>query len=222
MSLGGRTAIVTGAASGLGRATAVALAAEGARVVVAGLQPDELERTVALIVEGGGEAVAVHVDVGDERAVARMADTARERFGGTDILVNNSATYPIGPWHEAEPEQWDRVLRVNTTGYFMCARAVREQMLERGGGAIVNIASVTFYEGTALLLSYVASKGAVIGFTRALAREVGEFGITVNAVAPGMTASDTRLGPPPAITSRHARADVRSTVFKFQRISSVR
>jgi NAD(P)-dependent dehydrogenase (short-subunit alcohol dehydrogenase family) len=114
-----------------------------------------------------------------------VADTAQQEFGGTDVLVNNAAIYPSHPWYEADADEWDDVMRVNVRGYFLCAKAVRPQMLERGGGAVVNIASVTFYEGTALILSYVASKGAVIGFTRALAREAGPEGIRVNAVAPG-------------------------------------
>ena len=123
--------------------------------------------------------------MGDEAAVLRLAETARSSFGGTDVLVNNAAIYPSHPWHEADAAEWDRVMAVNVRGAFLLAQAVRPQMLERGGGSIVNIASVTFYEGTALLLSYVASKGAVIGFTRALAREAGPEGIRVNAVAPG-------------------------------------
>ena len=176
---------MTGAGTGLGRATAQALAREGAWVVVAGLGPEDLEETRRLIEAAGGAAVAVEADMGDEAAVLRLAETARTSFGGTDVLVNNAAIYPSHPWHEADAAEWDRVMAVNVRGAFLAAKAVRPQMLERGGGSIVNIASVTFYEGTALLLSYVASKGAVIGFTRALAREAGPEGIRVNAVAPG-------------------------------------
>ena len=108
-----------------------------------------------------------------------------EREGGADILVNNAAIYPLGPWYEADAAQWDAVYATNVRGYFLLAKAVRPQMLARGGGAIVNVASVTFYWGEPLLVSYVASKGAVIGFTRALAREAGPENIRVNAVAPG-------------------------------------
>lgn len=185
MALAGKTAIVTGAASGIGRATARALAAQGASVVVAGLQPDGLRETVGLLEAAGGSAVAVEVDTSDPDQVTAMAARAADAFGGTDVLVNNAAIYPSHPWHEADKAEWDRVFAVNVTGYFLCARAVHEQMLARGGGSIVNVSSVTFFEGTSLLLSYVSSKGAVIGFTRALAREVGPEGIRVNAVAPG-------------------------------------
>ena len=184
MSFAGKTAIVTGAATGIGAATATLLAERGARVLAAGLQPDELRATVDAIVARGGEALAVDADVSDPAAIEALAAVA-EREGGADILVNNAAIYPLGPWHEADAAQWDAVFATNVRGYFLLAKAVRPQMLARGGGAIVNVASVTFYWGEALLASYVASKGAVIGFTRALAREAGPENIRVNAVAPG-------------------------------------
>ena len=185
MSVAGKTAIVTGAGTGIGRATAQLLAARGARVVAAGLQPERLRETVAEITVAGGEAVAVDADVSDRGAVEAVAARAQEAFGGTDVLVNNAAIYPIGPWHEVDAEQWDAVFATNVRGYFLMAQAVREQMVARGGGAIVNLASVTFFWGEELLVAYVASKGAVVGFTRALAREAGPEGIRVNAVAPG-------------------------------------
>jgi 3-oxoacyl-[acyl-carrier protein] reductase len=185
MSVEGRTAIVTGAATGIGRATARLLAERGARVVAVGLQPDELAATVKAIADSGGEAVAVNADVSDPDAIEAVAAAAETAFGGTDILVNNAAIYPIGPWHEMDAEQWDAVFATNIRGYFLMARAVRPQMIARGGGAVVNVSSVTFFTGNALLLAYVASKGAVIGFTRALAREAGPDGIRANAVAPG-------------------------------------
>ena len=185
MSVAGKTAIVTGAATGIGRATAQLLAERGARVVVAGLQPEGLEETAQTIAQAGGEAVVVHADVSEEHAIEDLAKRAQEAFGPTDILVNNAAIYPLGHWHEMTPDQWDEVFRINVRGYYLLARAVRPQMLARGGGAIVNVASVTFWTGAGLLSAYIASKGAVIGFTRALAREGGPEGIRVNAVAPG-------------------------------------
>jgi 3-oxoacyl-[acyl-carrier protein] reductase len=184
MSMAGKTAIVTGAGTGIGRATALLLAERGAKVVAAGLQPDELETTARTIAQAGGEAIAVHADVSDPEAIEQVA-AAAQRAGGADVLVNNAAVYPLGPWHEMEPAQWDEVFATNVRGYYLLAKAVRPQMLARGGGAIVNVASVTFWTGQALLLTYIASKGAVIGFTRALAREAGPDGIRVNAVAPG-------------------------------------
>ena len=181
MSVAGKTAIVTGAATGIGAATATLLAERGARVLAAGLQPEQLEATVAAI---GPAAIAVHADVSDPAQIEAVAEAA-QRVGGADILVNNAAIYPLGPWHEADAAQWDEVFATNVRGSFLLAKAVRPQMLARGGGSIVNVASVTFYWGEALLASYVASKGAVIGFTRALAREAGPENIRVNAVAPG-------------------------------------
>jgi 3-oxoacyl-[acyl-carrier protein] reductase len=185
MSVAGKTAIVTGAGTGIGRATARLLAERGARVVAAGLQPDALRETVKTITDAGGAAIAVDADVSDPDAIEAVAARAQEAFGGTDVLVNNAAIYPIGPWHEMDAAQWDAVFATNIRGYFLMARAVRPQMIARGGGAVVSVASVTFFTGNALLLAYVASKGAVIGFTRALAREAGPDGIRANAVTPG-------------------------------------
>jgi 3-oxoacyl-[acyl-carrier protein] reductase len=199
MSVADKTAIVTGAGTGIGRATAQLLAERGARVVAAGLQPERLRETVDAIIGAGGEAVAVDADVSDPDAIEHVAARAQEAFGGTDVLVNNAAVYPIGPWHEMDAAQWDEVFATNIRGYFLLARAVRPQMVARGGGAIVNVASVTFFTGEALLLAYVASKGAVVGFTRALAREAGPEGIRVNAVAPGAF--------PTAATEIHADQD---------------
>jgi 3-oxoacyl-[acyl-carrier protein] reductase len=185
MSVAGKTAIVTGAGTGIGRATAQLLAQRGANVVAAGLQPERLRETVEAIRAAGGEAVAADADVSDPAAIAAVAACAQEAFGGTDVLVNNAAIYPKGPWHEADAAEWDAVFATNVRGYVLLAQAVRPQMLARGGGSIVNLASVTFFWGEAELLSYVASKGAVVGLTRALAREAGPDGIRVNAVAPG-------------------------------------
>ena len=185
MSVAGKTAIVTGAGTGIGRATALLVAQRGARVVAAGLQPERLNETVDAITSAGGEAIAVDADLSDPTAIEQVAAAAQDAFGGTDVLVNNAAVYPIGPWHEMDAAQWDAVFATNIRGYFLMARAVRPQMIARGGGAVVNVASVTFFTGNALLLAYVASKGAVIGFTRALAREAGPEGIRANAVAPG-------------------------------------
>jgi len=199
VSVEGRTAVVTGAATGIGRATAELLAARGARVVAAGLQGERLREVAAGIVAAGGEAVAVEVDIAQEGAAETVADATRDAFGGADVLVNNAAIYPIGPWHEASAAEWDAVFATNVRSYFLLARALRPQMIARGGGSIVNVASVTFFWGEVELLSYVASKGAVVGFTRSLAREAGPEGIRVNAVAPGAF--------PTAATAIHADQD---------------
>jgi 3-oxoacyl-[acyl-carrier protein] reductase len=185
MDLRGKTAVVSGASSGLGRATALALGRRGASVVAAGLEPEGLEETAALLRDGGGRSIAVEVDISDSGAVEALAERAASEFDGVDVLVNNAGIYPSGPWFEADESEWDRVFAVNVKGYWLCARALRAQMVERGGGSIVNIASITFFLGTEGFLHYVSSKGAVVGFTRALAREVGPDGIRVNAIAPG-------------------------------------
>jgi NAD(P)-dependent dehydrogenase (short-subunit alcohol dehydrogenase family) len=198
VSVEGKTAVVTGAATGIGRATAEFLAARGARVVAAGLQPALLREVADGIVAAGGVAVAVDADLSTETATGAVAEAAAS-LGGADILVNNAAIYPIGPWHQATAAEWDAVFATNVRAYFLLAQALRAQMLARGGGSIVNVASVTFFWGEVELLSYVASKGAVVGFTRSLAREAGPDGIRVNAVAPGAF--------PTAATAIHADQD---------------
>src|SRR3954464_5768813 len=199
VSVEGKTAVVTGAATGIGRATAELLAARGARVVAVGLQPERLHEAVESIAAAGGEAIALDLDLSDPDAAQAVAAATRDAFGGADVLVNNAAIYPIGPWHEATAEEWDAVFATNVRASFLLARALRPQMVERGGGSIVNVASVTFFWGEVELLSYVASKGAVVGFTRSLAREAGPEGIRVNAVAPGAF--------PTAATAIHADQD---------------
>ena len=198
MSFAGKTAIVTGAATGIGAATAAARRARRARA-----RRRAAARRTARDRRGDRgrrrRGARVRRRRLDPAAIEAVAARAQEAFGGADILVNNAAIYPLGPWHEADAAQWDAVFATNVRGYFLLAKAVRPQMLARGGGAIVNVASVTFYWGEALLASYVASKGAVIGFTRALAREAGPENIRVNAVAPGAF--------PTAATEIHADQD---------------
>jgi 3-oxoacyl-[acyl-carrier protein] reductase len=175
---------VTGGSSGLGRASALALGRGGVSVIVAGLEPEGLDETVELIRREGGMATPVEVDISDHSQVEALAARAAA-FGGTDILVNNAAVYPNRPWHEISEQEWDFVFSVNVKGYFLCSKAIRPQMLDRGGGSIINISSITFFAGADEFLHYVSSKGAVVGMTRALARECGPEGIRVNSVAPG-------------------------------------
>jgi 3-oxoacyl-[acyl-carrier protein] reductase len=184
LKLEGKTAIVTGASSGLGRASALALGRSGATVVVAGLEPEGLDETVDLILREGGSATAIEIDISDSSQVDAMA-TGAASLGGTDILVNNAGVYPNRPWHEISEQEWDLVFSVNVKGYFLCSKAIRPQMLARGGGSIINISSITFFLGADEFLHYVSSKGAVVGLTRALARECGPEGIRVNSIAPG-------------------------------------
>lgn len=188
MRLEGKVAIVTGATQGIGRAIAGRLAAEGARLVVA-----DMCGAAEAADEIGGGAIGLGCDVSSEEDVARLADAVRAAFGGADILVNNAGVYSSlvpRPFDEIGVEEWRRVMDVNVLGAFLCCRAVVPLMRVRGGGRIVNINSGTPFKGVPFLLHYVTSKGAIIGFTRALAKELGAAGILVNAVAPGFTLSD--------------------------------
>jgi NAD(P)-dependent dehydrogenase (short-subunit alcohol dehydrogenase family) len=185
-SLAGKVAIVTGAAQGIGRAIADGLAREGARIVVADLRGAE---DAAEAYEGG---VGLTVDVADEQDVQRMADTVVERCGTIDILVNNAGLYaslPMRSFLEIPLDEWRRVMDVNVASMFLTCRAVVPVMQAGGGGKIINISSGTPFRGVPFLLHYVTSKGAIVAFTRALAKEVGKTGVLVNCVAPGFTMS---------------------------------
>ena len=189
-----RVIIVTGGGQGIGRAFAMRFAEEGARVVIADINGPTAEETAAEIGEAGGEALVSVTDVSDADATEAMAQVAIEKWGRIDGLVNNAAFFQRpqvtrGPIEEINPDEWDRVMAVNVRGPFLCCRAVLPHMKARGYGKIVNISSGTFFSGRSTT-QYVASKGAVIGMTRTLARETGDFGITVNSIAPGSTASD--------------------------------
>lgn len=186
-----RVGIITGAAQSIGREYALAAAAEGANVVVADIA--DPAPVVAEIEAAGGKALGVTVDVASQESTEAMAAAALERFGHVDFLVNNAALYGalrVQPWTSIDVEEWDRVMAVNVRGMFLCCRAVVPSMLERSKGKIINISSGTALAGTPGLLHYVTSKAAVIGLTRALAREVGPAGITVNTVTPGVTMSE--------------------------------
>jgi len=187
MPLAGRTALVTGAAGGLGSVTAAALARRGARVLVLDLPASPGIRVADQIEQetGPGAARFVPADLADlDAARVLVADLAAE-YGGIDILVNNAAIYPRKPLDQYTTQEWQQVQRINADAAFVCAQAVVPSMRRTGSGRIVNIASITFFGGFELLAPYVTSKGALVGLTRALARELGPSGITVNAVAPG-------------------------------------
>lgn len=183
--LDGRVSIVTGGAQGIGRAYCLGLAAEGSAVVVADVQDGSA--VVGEISARGGEALAVQADVSDLAATAAMADAAVDRFGRIDALVNNAAYFKQaqrGPFTAIGVAEWDRAFAVNVRGTWLCCRAVHPQMLQQGYGKIVNVSSNTPYKGVPGFLHYTSSKSAIIGLTRALAREVGGDGIAVNTVAP--------------------------------------
>lgn len=180
-----RVAIVTGAAQGIGKAIADRLAQDDVVVVIADVNEEKAKEVAKTL---GG--LAVKTDVSKPEDVANLVKTVMETYGRIDILVNDAALVPFVPWEQLTLEEWRRVMSVNVDGLFLMCRAVGDQMAKAGYGRIVNIASNVFVAGTPNLAHYVASKGAVIGFTRALAGEVGKHGITVNAVAPGLTESE--------------------------------
>lgn len=187
-----KVAIVTGGGKGIGAHYCTALAAEGARIIVADIV--KTENTVKTITDRGGVAVGVTCDVTDPYTVETVVRDAMNRFGSIDILVNNAALFAElhqKSFLEIDDSEWDRVMQVNVRGPFTLAKAVVPKMKKGAYGRIINIASGTVFKGTPLFLHYVSSKGAQIAFTRALSREVGQFGITVNCLAPGLTLSES-------------------------------
>jgi len=196
--LDGRVAVVTGGGGGLGAGICPALARLGARVAVAGRTKSKLQDVAAGVVEAGGTAIAVEVDIADRGSVEGMVERVVAEWGRLDILVNNAAVYHRKPWTEISEADWDHVLDTNLKGYFLCARAAYPHLKASGSGRVINVASVTFFGGVPFLLDYVASKGGVVGFTRALAREVGPDAITVNTLSPGAFPTDAeKIHPDP-------------------------
>lgn len=198
MRLKGRVAIVTGGAKGLGRAFALKLAEEGARVmVVTRKDMANLEKTVQQIKDLGGEAALFQADVARETDMLNMAEATNKAFGRIDILINNAAIYDgikRKPFYEIDPDEWDLVMTVNVKGAFLAARAVFPYMKAQGYGKIVNLSSEVFFTGSYGFAHYVASKGGIIGLTRALAVELGPHNICINCVAPGFTDTEASRG----------------------------
>ena len=198
-SLEGRVALVTGAGGGLGEGICMSLASAGATVACADIDLERAARVASMVAQSGGHSLALELDIAQGASVEAAVGRVTAEFEGVDVLVNNAAIYPRRAWTEISEQEWDRVLGVNLKGYFLCARACFASMKERGRGHIINVSSVTFFLGFSMLLDYVSSKGGVVGFTRALAREVGTDGITVNAIAPGAFPTDAeKIHPNPA------------------------
>ena len=204
MTLEGKVAIVTGGAQGIGAAIVNGLRAEGAEVVVADLTPPE-----------GG----IRADVSSEEDVDRMVEETVARHGRVDILVNNAGLYAslaMRPFTEIPLEEWRQVMDVNVASMFLTSRAVVPVMREQGGGKIVNISSGTPFRGVPFLLHYVTSKGAIVAFTRALAKELGKDAIHVNCVAPGFTMSDGVLAQPEVVEKLREASVAARTIQRDQ------
>lgn len=211
MRLKDKVAIITGGGQGLGREYAIKFCKEGAKVVIADINIDNAKEVEKTLADMGGEALAVKVDVSKSDEVNMMAEKAIEKFGKIDILINNAAVYygvPMKPFDTISEEEWDRMFNVNVKGMWLCIKAVTPDMKKNGKGKIINISSGTWLMGIPMILHYVTTKAAVVGMTRALCRELGEYNICINSIAPGFTmteASKTLPGRPPGLNEMIAQ-----------------
>jgi dihydroanticapsin dehydrogenase len=185
MQLQDKVAIITGAATGIGRATALLFAKEGASVVVADINEDDARRTVADIEDKGGSARFVQTDVSEAEDVQALMERSAEEMGGIDVIVNNAGAQRSGAVTEFEESEWDLLMRVNPRSCFLGAKYGVPYLRERGGGSIVNVSSLAGLKGGPGMTAYSASKGAIIAFTRALAEELAPDNIRANSVCPG-------------------------------------
>ena len=185
MRLKNKVAVVTGAASGFGAGTAELFAAQGAGVVVADISDEAGEAVVESINTSGGRAVYVHADVTSRGDAKRMIQAANDLGGGLDILVNNAGIARSNPVKVLQLEEWERILAINATGTFLCTRAFLGNMIDKRWGRVINVASIAGLQGGQYMAAYSASKHAQVGFTRALAAEVADQGVTANAICPG-------------------------------------
>jgi NAD(P)-dependent dehydrogenase (short-subunit alcohol dehydrogenase family) len=186
-----RVAVVTGAAAGLGQVFCAALARSG--VAVAGIDISDLSDTASAVADAGGDFLAVTADVTEPAAMEAAAEQVNGHFGRTDICVNNAGIYPLIGFEETSLELWRRVMSINLDGAFYTVRAFLPLLKQSTSGRIVNIASAVVWLAPPRMVAYTASKGGVIGFTRALASELGPTGITVNAITPSMIATKTAV-----------------------------
>ena len=188
MRLKDKVAIITGAARGIGAAFAIGFGKEGAKVVIGDIRDGQ--KIVDAIQKAGGQALYLKTDVTKQDQCNALAQAAVDRFGGIDILINNAGTLvTIKPFMEVTTEEWMQIMETNTLGPFHCTKAVFPYMKEKGG-RIINVSSGTVFEGVPGLPHYLASKGAVMAFTRGMARELGDYNINVNSIAPGFTHSE--------------------------------
>jgi NAD(P)-dependent dehydrogenase (short-subunit alcohol dehydrogenase family) len=186
MSLAGRVAIVTGAANGIGRAVALALARERARVVVCDIDGEGTFKVAEEIAGGNGECLAFQVDVTNAQDIDRLVAQTLDRYDRIDFLMNNAGIAGDAKFTDLTENQWRRMLDVNLTSMFLCCKAIVPVMIDQGAGKIVNASSQAAFDGSSEAAHYAASKAGVIGLTRSLARELGPYNITVNLIAPGI------------------------------------
>jgi NAD(P)-dependent dehydrogenase (short-subunit alcohol dehydrogenase family) len=199
MKLKDKVAIITGAGRGIGRAYALRFAEEGAKVVVADIVVELAQKVGEKIQSNGGEALAISVNVSDGTSVQEMVKKTMDRFGGIDILVNNAAHYRgigLRTWTDWTVEEWKKIWAVNVTGGWLCAKAVFPYMRAQGKGKIINMSCAANETGFAPLLPHTCSKGGVVSMTRALARALGGYGISVNCISPGYTLTESTVAMP--------------------------
>ncbi len=189
MTLDGKVALVTGGGRGIGKGIAGSLAREGAKILVADIDGKNAEAAAAELSEAGHEASAIQTNVTKADEVEAMVEAAYQRFGGLDVAVNNAGVVGAVPLAEMSEAEWDRIHSVNVKGVFLCCRAQAPRMAKKGGGAIINLASIAGKVGVPMLSHYCASKFAVIGFTNSIAKEFAQSGVRVNAICPGIVAT---------------------------------
>jgi NAD(P)-dependent dehydrogenase (short-subunit alcohol dehydrogenase family) len=188
----GRTVVVTGAAGGIGQEFCAALAQEGASDVV-GVDVADQAETRGRVEQAGSRFLGAQTDITDESACTALAERVASEAGGADILVNNAGVFPVVPFLETSLEEWRRIHGLNVEGTFLMTRALLPQMIAAGWGRVVNVASAVVWLGPPGMVAYTASKAALVGMTRALASEIGDTGVTVNAMTPGLTRTTTAL-----------------------------
>ncbi len=196
MRLEDRVAIVTGGGFGIGRVYSIGMAKEGAKLVLADINDEGMAMTEEAIGAEGGEVISVHTDVADQESVENMVRAAMDRFGRIDILVNNAALFtaiPVKNFDEIDVEEWDKVMAVNLRGPFLCTKAVVPHMKAQSYGKIINISSGSILRGNPRRVHYVTSKAGLVGFSRSMARALGDYNICVNSIMPGGTASEGTL-----------------------------
>ena len=198
MRLKGKVSIITGAGQGIGRATAIKFAKEGAKVAACDINVAAAEETAKLITDAAGEAIHFRIDVTDKETIAKMVEGVMAKWGRIDTLVNNAGIVQDAQFKKMTDDQFERVIDVNLKGVYNCTKAVVDIMLEQNSGCILNASSIVGIYGNFGQTNYAATKGAIISFTMSLAREVARKDITVNAVAPGFIATDMTKDVPPA------------------------